>query len=232
MKKKVMINICIVFLLIICIYSFIKIYQKYNTKKEIEQVNNIVISPDNENDIEYLRKQYNNDDIIGILNIASINTILVQGKDNDFYLDHLINKEENKTGSVFVDYRQNINSAKQLNIYGHSSDYYDLPFNVLLNYSDFEFYKENKYAEIITEDKTYKYEIFGVNMTTNEEHLKFDFSTSDDFKKHLEILQEDNLYDTNVKVDETDEILIIQTCINNDKRGNLLIIILRKVEEK
>lgn len=228
MKKNIIINICIVFLLIICIYSTYKLYQKYHTKKEIEEINSIKLVPDN-NSIDSLRKQYNNDDIIGILKIASIDTILVQGNDNDFYLNHLVNREENKTGSVFIDYRQNIKTAKQLNIFGHSSDYYDLPFNTLLNYLDIDFYKDNKTAEIITADKTYKYEIFGVKITSDEEHLKFDFKNSNEFINHLKILQDGQLYDTNVKVDENDEILIIQTCINDDKKGDLLVIYLRKV---
>lgn len=228
MKKKIIINICIVFLLIICIYSSFKVYQKYHTKKEIEEVNNIKLVPD-KNIVDSLREQYNNEDILGILKIAGIDTILVQGKDNDYYLNHLVNREENKTGSVFVDYRQNIKTAKQLNIFGHSSDYYNLPFNTLLNYLDINFYKDNQIAEIITIGETYKYEIFGVKKTTDEEHLIFDFKNSDEFINHLKILQDDQLYDTNVKVEENDDILIIQTCINDDKKGDLLVIYLRKV---
>ena len=231
MKKRIKTNLCIIFLLIICIISLFKVYTKYNTKKQIQKVNSITYNPDKISSIEYLRNRYNNEDIIGILKIASIHTVLVQGNDNNYYLNHLVSKEENKTGSIFVDYRQKIDSAKQLNVYGHSSDYYDLPFNTLLNYEDINFYKENKYAEIMTEKGTYKYEISGVKITSNEEHLKFDYTTTEEYQEHINILHADNLYETDVKVDKNDKILIIQTCTINDKRGNLLIIILRKVEE-
>lgn len=232
MKKRIKTNLCIIFLLIICIYCSMRVYQRNNIKKQIAKVNSITYNPDRISSIDYLREQYNNEDIIGILKIASINTILVQGNDNDYYLNHLVSKEENKTGSVFVDYRQRIDTAKQLNVFGHSSDYYDLPFNTLLNYEDINFYKENKYAELMTKDHTYKYEISGVKITSNEEHLKFDYENNEEFMEHINIMRADNLYETDVKVNENDKILIIQTCTINDKRGNLLIIILRKVEEK
>jgi sortase B len=82
----------------------------------------------------------------------------------------LIDKTPNKVGSVFVDYRTKIGESKQVNIYGHSSGNYDIPFDNLKKYLDKKFYEENRIITIDTIDGRYTYEIFSVKVTDDEEH--------------------------------------------------------------
>lgn len=55
------------------------------------------------------------------LNISNSNIDypVVQGMDNDFYLNHSFYKEESISGTLFIDYRNNIDSDKNIVIYGH-----------------------------------------------------------------------------------------------------------------
>ena len=79
-----------------------------------------------------MEDKYNNKDIIGYLKIDNIlNTPVLQGNDNYYYLNHNINKEIDKKGSVFLDYRNNI-SDKKLIIYGHSGKEKELSFKKIM----------------------------------------------------------------------------------------------------
>lgn len=235
--KKIFLIFLVILVVSMMVYSGGKLFEKYNDRKQtIAEIKDVDEGPlayeETPKDlIIKSQKKYNNDEIIGVLKIegAGINTLLVQTNDNSYYLNHLINKKENKTGSVFVDYRTNIDDAKQVNIYGHSSGIYDLPFDRLKKYLDEDFYKHNKIVTIDTINGSYEYEIFSVKVTSDEEHLNVTYIDDESFEKHLKKLKEDSLYETDVEVTIEDDVLVLQTCITNNPKGSLLIINLRKV---
>ena len=53
---------------------------------------------------------YGNEDIVGYLNIkgTSVDYIVLQYDDNDFYLHHDINKDADETGWIFLDYENDV----------------------------------------------------------------------------------------------------------------------------
>lgn len=104
----------------------------------------------------------NNSDIVGSIKIAGKKYVLVQGSDNEFYLNHDINKKESEFGTLFLDYRCNLFNKESCAIYGHSSNFYDLPFNVISKYTDFDFLNNNKLIEIIYYNNLFTYEIIGI----------------------------------------------------------------------
>ncbi len=239
MKKRKIVFLFALFLLIsLIVFSGYKTVvfalEDKKIKEEINHVNDMVkvIANDilNDNKIKLYQEKYQNEDIIGILSIDGvITTPLVQTDNNNYYLNHLVNKNYNKTGSIFVDYRTDIDKSKQVNIFGHSSTIYDIPFNNLKKYLSENFYKEHKILTIETENNIYTYEIFAVKVTSDEEHLNIFYQNNSEFEEHLQKLKSDALYETNVDVSNNDSILTLQTCIFNDPRGSLLIINLRKV---
>ena len=111
---------------------------KVTTKKEIKETEEPQI-----NRVEELRKIYQNNDIIGNLEIEGIgiDEPILQSKDNEYYLTHDNYGNYDKYGSIYLDYRCNINSKKLL-IFGHSSTKIDTPFNNLENYYEETYYKE------------------------------------------------------------------------------------------
>ena len=229
--KRIFFILFIILLVSLIIYSSVNLLKQKQIQKSIDSINNnpIIYYEESGNAITKLQEEYNNKDIKGILKVANTNIVLVQGIDNSYYLNHLIDKKINKTGSVFIDYRTNIDTSRQVNIYGHSSDYYNVSFNILKKYLNKKFYLDNKYIYIDTIDKSYKYEIFSVKVTSDEDHLKVIFNNLDEFNNHLIKLKNNSLYDTGVSVNENDKLLVLQTCINNNPLGKLLIINLRKV---
>ena len=82
--------------------------------------NGVVINDEDSSKEDNLKP--NNEDIVGSIKISgtNINEYIVQGDDNDYYLNHNLDKEEDIAGSVFLDYRNNF-SDKKLLIFGHNA---------------------------------------------------------------------------------------------------------------
>ena len=187
--------------------------------------------------IDNLKSKYNNDDIIGLLKInnSDFEIPIVQGEDNEYYLNHTLANEEKEEGAIFLDYRISIDNSKKLLIYGHNSSKYNLPFKCLENYYEKEYYKNHKYIKLITGEVERLYEIFSVYVETFDfSYMNINFVDSKDFYKHISDLKDKSLYDTGIELNQEDEILILQTCsnhidyLNYDKK--YLLIISRRVE--
>lgn len=232
MKNKILIimldlTIAISFITtIVFSYKYISIQLiKKQISNEIKEELIVLNESDNTNKssytLDYYKNYYSNDDIIGRLKIydTKIDTLLVQSTNNDYYLNHNIEKKYSVRGSIFVDYRTNLNS-KHINIYGHNSKVYNLMFKELENYLDSNYYENHKYIELWNGINTYIYEIFSIQIITSDyEHMD---TNPIDWRKHISKLN-NSIYDTKNSATIEDEILVIQTCIYNPKNSFLLI---------
>ena len=130
------------------------------------------------------------------------------------------------TGSVFIDYRTKLNEDKNVIIYGHNANNYDIPFRYLRYYLKEEFYKNNKYIDIKTDDGNSKYEIFSVYISNGDyTHLNIKFPSEESFSNHLEYLKNKSIYGTSTSVSASDSIITLQTYLWKD---NALIVISAK----
>ena len=240
--NKHYIIIILLVMLIVSILTF-NIY-KYNNILKNKIINSNVIEVNHEiNKINYeeelnkVRNKYNNNDIVGILSnsLDTLNEIVMQSTDNDYYLEHTVYHEYNWRGQTFLDYRNDINNSDKLIIYGHNSNYYNLPFKVLENYYNKSYYDENKYLYLQTDLNKYKYEIFSVYVEVSdwEYYNKMKLNTKNEYYNHILKLKNKSMYDTNVSVNEDDKILIIQTCSTKKEYSNyenkFLLIIAKRV---
>lgn len=168
-------------------------------------------------------------DIVGNIKIenTNINYDLVQTTNNEYYLNHNSKKEEDKNGSIFIDYRNNLNDQKLL-IYGHNSKYDMAPFKELENYLDYNYLKNNNKILITLNKKTYIYQIFSIMIVEEGDyrHTKINF-TNDEYQEHLTWLKNSSIYEIPVSVSENDNIITIQTCYYEPKNSYLLINIKR-----
>lgn len=235
----------IIILLVMLIVSILTYYiYKYNNTLKSKIINSNTIEVNYEiNKIDYeeelnkVRNKYNNNDIVGILSNSddTLNEIVMQSTDNDYYLEHTVYHESNWRGQTFLDYRNDINNSDKLIIYGHNSNYYNLPFKVLENYYNKSYYDENKYLYLQTSLNKYKYEIFSVYVEVSDwdYYNKMKFNTKDEYYNHILKLKNKSMYDTNVLVNEDDKILIIQTCSTKKEYSNyenkFLLIIAKRV---
>lgn len=240
--NKHYIIIILLVMLIVSILTF-NIYKYNNTLKNkiinsnVIEVNHEINKINYEEELNKVRNKYNNNDIVGILSnsLDTLNEIVMQSTDNDYYLEHTVYHEYNWRGQTFLDYRNDINNSDKLIIYGHNSNYYNLPFKVLENYYNKSYYDENKYLYLQTDLNKYKYEIFSVYVEVSdwEYYNKMKFNTKDEYYNHILKLKNKSMYDTNVSVNEDDKILIIQTCSTKKEYSNyenkFLLIIAKRV---
>lgn len=177
---------------------------------EVSEKDTIKVSPDV--DLAAERTKNKNNDIVARLEIPDLfNILVVKGKDNTYYLDRSITKKKDIKGTEFMDYRNNIDD-KQINIYGHNSRTFDIPFRKLENYLDEDFFNENPYIILQTENGRRIYKIFSIKEDSGDyEHMSIN-KTGPDFIVHMVKLQKDSIHSRQVEFTEDANLLILQTC--------------------
>lgn len=237
-KRIISIVICILILLILIFSLFLidKNTNNYHLDLDIEQNNNVNNPINYEETINKLKEEYNNDDVVGILEINNTDYIvpIMQSEDNEYYLNHTPDGKSNFMGSIYLDYRVDIDSSKKLLIYGHNSSNIDMPFTILEEFYDKEYYDNHKYMEITTSTTKKKYEIFSVHVETSDfGYMNINFANDKEYLNHLQKLKSRSMYDTGVELNSDDEVLILQTCSEHEDYRNYskkyLLIILRRV---
>ena len=239
-KRKKIILIIVSFLiltgLVVSLFFINNSFDDYYLDIEIEQNNNVNNPINYEEVIDKLKDKYDNDDVIGILEINNADYVvpIMQGEDNDYYLNHTPNGKKNFMGSIYLDYRVDIDSSKKLLIYGHNSSRVDMPFKILEEFYDKDYYDNHKYVEITTSNVKKRYEIFSVHVETSDfSYMNINFENEKEYLNHLKTLKSRSIYDTGVEVSSDDEVLILQTCSTHSDYRNyskkFLLIVLRRV---
>lgn len=165
----------------------------------------------------------NQDNIIASLTIPNsiYNEPITQHKDNEYYLNHDIDNNENIIGSTFLDYRNNLNDKIKI-IYSHNSKIYKTPFKNLEKYYDKTFFNKNKTVIISTENKTYNYEVFAVLLITKD--YFYTNLNPPNIKKYLNKIKKYSIHYSDTNITKEDKILILQTCSYLQNNKYLLIV--------
>ena len=230
--RRIIINIIIVILIGVMIYSGAKIviwfYENSKTDKLLKKVSTSVHVDEGKSindkerysiDFDELRKI--NTDIKGWIKVegTDVEMPVVQGNDNSFYLTHSLDKSSNSAGWAFIDYRNKLDGTdKNIIIYGHNRRDRSI-FGTLKNIVKPEWYnnENNRYIQFITENETSIYEVFSVYQIEVE-----DYYTQTDFGKvnFLEFankLKSRSVKNFNVDLTEDDNILTLSTCADNSQ---------------
>lgn len=166
---------------------------------------------------------------------TNINNPVYQTTDNDFYINHNMNKEASRYGALFIDRNNVINKNKVSQntiIYGHHMRDGTM-FGDLKNYTDLDFYKSNSIIDYTTLYKEGKYKVFGIFITnTLPEHddgevfnyIRTDFSSEQDFLSFVDDIKRRSIIDTGVDVIGTDEILTLSTCTYEFDDARLVVV--------
>ena len=139
-----------------------------------------------------------NENIVGRIVIKSldIDEEVLQGKDNDFYLNHDKNGNYYVWGNVVIDYRNNM-SDREYYIFGHNSrtkNNEEAKFQKLENYTNKDFFENYEEIYLAYGETTYKYKPFLVKtVISDNEHTKVKYSSDEDFLNHVAKLRKINI---------------------------------------
>lgn len=159
-----------------------------------------------------------NPDIVGWILIPDtpINYPLLQGEDNDYYLNRTWKGQKNSVGSIFIEYQ---NSADLMDdntlIYGHNMRDNSM-FGTLRGYSLPDYWKNNPFIYIITDAGVYRYDVIGA-YTADLEGLTFgmEFEGEESMQNFLNYIRKMSEFDTGIRPDPHDRIITLTTCYGN-----------------
>ncbi|MBR4290197.1 MAG: class B sortase [Oscillospiraceae bacterium] len=156
-----------------------------------------------------------NPDVVGWIRIPDTNVDypLMQGEDNDFYLNHTWEKEPNSVGSIFLEY---LNSPDLTDyntiVYGHNMNNNSM-FGDLEKFSLTQYWEAHPYVYIVSDAGVYRYEIFAF-CNADVESLTYGMrpQRQDTKEKFLNLSLEASWIDTGIVPPVTDRILTLSTC--------------------
>lgn len=168
--------------------------------------------------VEELKAEYPS--IVGIIEIPKTEILypIVQGNDNQFYLDHDKEGNYHAFGEVFLDSR-NTSSFTDKNsvVYGHNVRSAKTIFNELLQYENEDFFNNHKEIRIYTQEGLKTYEVISVFKAKPEEPYRERlFNSQEEFKMFINKYQNESSIKTEDK--EFENLLTLSTCFNNNYR--------------
>lgn len=157
-----------------------------------------------------------NPDIVGWLAAegAGIDYPVVQGKDNDYYLQHLFTGERNKLGSIFMDYNNYSDfSDRNTVIYGHNMQNGSM-FSSLAKYKKQSYYDSFPAMVLYTPRGNYKIHLFaGIIVDGNDKSsIRLNFKDNQEFQAYIKTLKKESTFKSNTIVGPDDRIVTLCTC--------------------
>ena len=245
-KIKQIINYILIFLIpLVTIISIVISYNYYLNKEKELQIKTIKKNEKTAktkqkekyvepyvNELPGARQTYNNQNIMGRIEIPNmnINNYVTRTTDNSYYLNYNLYNVYDQIGAPFFDYRNtNLNTDKQINIYGHNTQndkiLDKLPFTNLEQYTNQDVFNTNRDIYLYIDERKVHYEIIAIKIiTTDIEHMKVQFTDNKDFLEHTKKLLSNSLYTRDTNITKKDRLLVLQICHYNPMGSYLLVI--------
>lgn len=223
-KRILLLSLSIMFMvgLFYSLYSIIfwKI-DSNNSFQQIEHVQNIGkdLNTDVFNELIKI-----NQDTVGWIKIddTPIDYPIVQTTNNNYYLNHSLNKKLNKAGWIFMDYRVNSDfSDRNTIIYGHDRKDKTM-FGSLYTISEnnWQRNKQTNYIRTFTKHNAYTWQVFSsYHINVTNDYLQTSFSTDKNYKNFLEMIKKRSSINYDVILTSNDNILTLSTCFSERERA-------------
>lgn len=190
---------------------------------------------------EYKNLLNKNKRLIGWVKIddTNIDYPVMQTTDNEYYLDHNLNQEYDKNGSIFMDKDCDVlKPSTNLILYGHHMKSGQMFGNLSL-YSDQSYYEKHPYIQFDTIYEKGLYEIMYVfrSRVYSEDEIVFkyyqfiDAQSEQEFDSYMNDMEGMSLYNTGVIAQYGDRLLTLSTCDYQEKNGRF-VVVAKKVTTK
>lgn len=231
MKKFFLNLLTIICIVTICISGF-KIYTTLRDYKKADNVySELRDTKNNSDNTTEATKDLSsiNSDYQFWINVegTNIDYPVVQGSDNDFYLNHDFNKNYLPAGSIFLDYRNDFETDYNTVIYGHHMRNSTM-FGQMEKFKKEDFFEKNKTITLTSENAIYEYEIFAIGVYDADfGYNTVNFNDEDDFNNFLDKILSKSMYSRNI-VNSSDKIITLSTCSYEYDNARTAIFAVRK----
>nr|WP_297864222.1 class B sortase [uncultured Acetatifactor sp.] len=235
------------------IYRTESAYQKLSEMKEMAASSAEAVTPSSEGPLytldgeakekevleEYKNLLLKNRKLIGWVKIdgTSIDYPVMQTVDNEYYLDHNMNQEYDKNGTIFMDKDCDVlKPSTNYILYGHHMRSGKM-FGQLDKYKDEAFCEEHPYISFDTIYEKGTYEVMYVfrSKVYKETEIAFkyyqfiDANGEQEFDSYMQEMAALSLYDTGVTAAYGDQLLTLSTCDYQETDGRF-VVVAKKVE--
>lgn len=155
-----------------------------------------------------------NKDVIGWLECENtiVNYPVVQGKDNEYYLKHLLDGTYHRFGTLFADCANAADFTDQNTvIYGHHIKAGTM-FQMLDNYKEPDYYQEHPYFMLYLPDRTYRIELFAGCLVDGADGVPLNFSDAQEYQDYIDSLRAKSTFTSPVEMTAEDRMVTLYTC--------------------
>ena len=183
---------------------------------------------------EYALVHQKNQRLIGWVKIDDtvVDYPVMQTVNNEYYLDHNFNQEEDRNGCIFMDYQCDVvRGCDNIILYGHHMKSGKM-FGTLNKYSKKSYYEEHPVVQFDTiyEKGTYQVMYVFRSKVYSEEDVTFKYyqfinaASEKDFNSAMNEMAALSLYDTGVTAVYGDKLLTLSTCDYQEKKGRFVVV--------
>lgn len=239
-KIKLLLIFIIVFVIVFCaVYFGIQLYNSHVIKPPAETTTAAPVvtqttEPMVDNPIDFDSLKAQNDEIYAWIKVDDTNVdypIVQNATDDEFYLKHSAeDKSWSASGAVYTELinSKSFKDAVTL-VYGHNG-YGDTMFTTLHRFSDEEFFNAHPYFYIYTPDRKLTYQVVSA-FKYDDRHImnSFNFADLNELAEFQNYIQNPTSSLKNVRtnldkpIDSSSKIVILSTCITNQKSSRYLI---------
>ena len=183
---------------------------------------------------EYKTLHNKNQKLIGWIKIDDtiIDYPVMQTVNNEYYLNHNFNQEEDRNGCIFMDYQCDVvKGCDNMILYGHHMQSGKM-FGSLNKYSSESYYKEHPKIQFDTIYEKGQYEIMYVfrSKVYSEEEVTFKYyqfinaGSEQEFNSYMNEMAALSIYDTGVTATYGDKLLTLSTCDYQENDGRFVVV--------
>lgn len=173
-------------------------------------------------------------ELIGWLHIedTKVDLPVMQTTDNEHYLHYNIDGSEDKNGTLFLDYRDDITKpSTNFIIYGHNMKSGEM-FGGLKQYLETDYASAHSTIRFDTIYQKQTYELVAVCLSrvgyeddeSNHYYNFIDSAGADDFQTFMDEVRESAVFDNTQEVSQEDQLLTLSTCNSYVEDGRLFLV--------
>ena len=182
-------------------------------RKELKSNENREDFPEMEVDFKALREK--NPDTVGWLYVGScgISYPIVQGEDNDYYMNHTFEGTVNSSGAIIMDYRDD-KYLKDWNtfIYGHNMKNGSMFGSLKKLLKDETLYDTDPYIYVYLPGYIYRYKIFSYYKDKPDSKMYWTADTLQEYRQYIRDALSLSVRDLGVETSEENNMVTLVTC--------------------